>query len=397
MSGFERLEKEVIGVGLCTDCGNCAGVCPQKLVSMNYESELPELLGKCPDDCELCYESCPGKDIPTPDLDRVTFGRVRNDSETLLGISKGFFKCHAVDPVIRRAGGSGGFVSALLIYALENNVIDGAVLVGMDETHPWRIVPKIATNRQEVLSAAQAKENLVPVNSVFSEVIDRGIKRVGVVGLPCHVHAIRKMQLYNRPKVIIDSIKLVVGLVCGMNWSYRGTEHVIEEEGGIPLKDVAKVEFRSGEYPGDFKVTSKDGKTAIVASSLRRDKLRGFEKDRCTMCYEYTNEVADISVGDYWSPEMVRGALGQSAAIIRTDIGERVVNDAETAKCVQTEQIENEVFFRGLFEQKKHGGALHILKRREYGWKTPDYHLPLEYPRPLKRRLFSVHPYLGGN
>ncbi len=396
MTGFARLEKEVIRVGLCTDCGNCAGICPSKCLAMNYEIELPEQIGKCPANCDLCYESCPGKDIPMPDLDRMVFGRGRNADEELLGICQGFVKCHGVDPVVRDSGASGGFISALLIHALESGVIEGAIVVGMSDEQPWRAVPRIATIRQEVIATAQTKENLVPVNSILAQALDSGFKKLGIVGLPCHVHAIRKMQLHDRPKEILDAIKFVIGLVCGTNYSYRGNAHLVEEECKVPLEQVAKLEFRGGKYPGDFRVTTKDGKTVTFPSPLRRAQLRAFQSDRCSMCYDYANDLADVSVGDYFSLEMVKGAPGLSAAILRTEVGKKLVADAERAGYVHTEPIERDNFFRGLFEQKKHGGAFHILKRREYGWETPDYHLPLEYPRPMRRKLYMGHPYLTG-
>ncbi len=118
MTGFAKLDAEVIRVGLCTDCGHCAGICPDKSLVMNYETERPELRGKCRPDCELCYESCPGKDIPMPDLDRLVFGRQRGVGEELLGVSQAFLKGHATDAAIRSNGAGGGIVSALLTYAL---------------------------------------------------------------------------------------------------------------------------------------------------------------------------------------------------------------------------------------------------------------------------------------
>ena len=64
MTGFERLNKEVVSVGLCSFCGTCAGVCPDKCLVMDYGTEEPQLVKKCPPDCNLCWEVCPGKDIP---------------------------------------------------------------------------------------------------------------------------------------------------------------------------------------------------------------------------------------------------------------------------------------------------------------------------------------------
>jgi len=166
---FSQLNEEVVKVGLCHYCGTCAGVCPEKGIVMDHETEEPQLVKECPPGCNLCHTVCPGKDVPMLDFDRMLFGCERAVDELLLGIGRDFVKCHAVAPDIREKGGGGGVVSALLTYALENNIIDGALVVTMSRERPWVAVPAIATNRDEVLAAAQAKETLVPVNALLEE------------------------------------------------------------------------------------------------------------------------------------------------------------------------------------------------------------------------------------
>ena len=102
---FYDLYREVIGRGLCTGCGTCAGICPTKGVEMVYVDHEPEprLSGQCTD-CGLCYELCPGQDIPMPALDQMVFGRERQPEKELLGIYQRCVAAHAVDPNIWSAG-----------------------------------------------------------------------------------------------------------------------------------------------------------------------------------------------------------------------------------------------------------------------------------------------------
>jgi coenzyme F420 hydrogenase subunit beta len=394
--GFVELQKEVIGAGLCTGCGTCVGICPKQCIVFDYEEEEPRLVGECLRHCKLCCESCPGKDIPLPELDRLVFGRERqNGEEQLLGINEEFLKGHAVDRKVRFGGASGGVVSALMIYALEKGIVDGVVLAPMDEKKPWRVTPEVATNKREIMSASQSKLVLVPSNSVLTKAVDGGFKKLGLVGLPCHIHAIRKMQLKGRPKRLLNRIKLMVGLMCGANWSYRATEHVIEELCGVPLNQVAKLEYRGGAYPGMFTVTTKGGRVAAVTSPERRLHSWGFLSDRCTVCYDNTNELADVSVGDFFAPEAKRGSPGWSAIIIRTNLGKQLVKKAQTAQYIYTSPIPKSQFlFRGgPLEWKKHGAPYRILKRRKHGWPTPDYHITLEYFKPMPTPGGLAHKY----
>ncbi len=389
MAGFTRLQKEVIGVGLCADCGACAGVCPSKCVVMNLDTEEPELTKECPPRCTLCYQICPGKDIPMLELDRATFGRARElgRDEELLGICQEFLKAYAVDDEVRIAGASGGVAPALMIYALENDIIDGAIVAGMDEERPWRMVPKIATNREEVIASAQTKYTLIPTGSILGEAVDKGFRRLGIVGVPCLIHAIRKMQLHGKPKRILSSIQFVLGLVEGGNASYRGTEHTLEEVVGVPTGQVAKLWYRAGEFPGKFTVVTKDGKTIAVSTFDYIWHCIKYKRDRCLMCFDYTSELADISLGDYfYQQEMKRGMPGITAIMVRTDIGKRLVEGAQRANYIATEPCEKENFFMGQFEAKKHAGSYHIFTRRKHGWPTPNNPLPLHLA-PMPRGL----------
>lgn len=393
MSGFARLQEEVIGTGLCTDCGTCATVCPTKAITMNYENEEPQLKGRCAPQCQLCYDVCPGKDINLPELNRVAFGREPNTKEKLLGVSQGFLKSYALDPQVRDAGAGGGVVSALLIYALEKGIIDAAVVTGMSTQQPWRVEPKIATSREEVIANAQSRYAVVPTNSIIKEAMASDRRRLGAVGLPCHVHGLRKIQALGRPKQVNNAVKFIIGLFCGSNSHYRGTEHMIEELCGVPLEQVAKLEFRGGKYPGNFRVTTKDGKMAVLTSATGMMGFMGFYRDRCQMCYDYPSEVADISVGDYFHPDMRSGVQGWSVIIIRSDIGKRIVDEAQAANYIHAEPVQINYLLGAGWELKRHGAVYRLLERRRHNWPTPSYHVPLEYPRPMYRVVDSVPPY----
>ena len=393
MAGFSKLQEEIIETGLCTDCGTCAAVCPNNVIAMNYETEEPELTGKCATRCQLCYDICPGKDISLPELNRVAFGREPNAGENLLGVAQVYLKGHAVDPEVRDAGAAGGVISALLIYALEKGIIDTAVVTGMSTQQPWRVAPKVATSREEIIANAQSRYAMVPTNSILKEALASGGRKLGAAGLPCHVHGLRKIQAAGRPKQINNAIKLIIGLFCASNSNYRGTEHMIEELFGIPLEQVAKVEFRGGKYPGHFQVTTKDGGLLRLTATGGMMGLAGFYRDRCQMCYDYPSELADISVGDYFHPDMKSGVQGWSVIVVRSDTGKKIVEEAQAANYLHAEPVEMNYLLGAGWELKRHGAAYRLLERQRHHWPTPNYHVPLDYPRPMYRVVDSVPPY----
>jgi coenzyme F420 hydrogenase subunit beta len=265
-----------------------------------------------------------------------------------------------------------------MIYALENDIIDGAIVAGMDKECPWRMVPRIATNREEVMASGQTKLAMISTDSMLGEALDRGYRRLGIVGCPCHVHAIRKMQQLNRPRKIVNSIKFVLGLVCGNNCSYTGTEHMIEEVVGVPLDQVAGVWYRKGEYPGEFTVLTKDGLSFSRSRADYVSHITLFKRDRCLMCHDYSAELADVSVGNYFGPKMKGDVPGLSASIVRTDVGMKLMEKARQANYIAvTGPCEKANFYNGGFETKKHGGSYYLNARRKRGQPTPENQLPL--------------------
>jgi len=393
MTGFDRLAEEVINTGLCTDCGTCAAVCPTQAIGMDYETEEPELIGRCAAHCSLCLDTCAGKDIDISGLNRVSFGRDAGEDESLLGVVQGYVKAYATDPAVRDAGAAGGVVSALLIYALETEIIDGAIVTGMSESQPWRVVPRIATTREEVIAAAQSRYAIVPTNAIIKEALGRGLKRLGAVGLPCHIHGLRKIQAVGRPKKILDSLVFNIGILCGANSHHRGTEHMIVEHVGVPLDQVAKVEFRGGPYPGRFQVTTKEGKV-VPRQYAMMISTAGFYRDRCLMCYDYPAELADLAVGDYFHPDMRNATAGWSVIIQRNDYAGSLVAGARAAGYLHTEPMDMNYLLGAGWEMKRHAAVNRILERRRHGWPVPDYHLPLQYPEPMYRDVDAAPPYV---
>lgn len=193
--GFDELKNLVIDRGLCTVCGTCIGICPQRCLDLVYQDEepLPVLKGEC-SSCGLCFKACPGGDIPLLELERFSLGKVRENKPNDFGVFSFSGMGYATDENTRRAGAGGGIATALLIYGIENDLIDCAVVAGFSRDELWRTEARLATTRDELIEAAQSKYAAVATNSLLGEAVKHGYKSIGLVGCPCHIEAIRKME-----------------------------------------------------------------------------------------------------------------------------------------------------------------------------------------------------------
>lgn len=393
MPGFAKLQEEVINTGLCVNCGTCIGVCPSKCLIANYQTEVPQSVKECPPHCQICYEVCPAKDIPIPEMERLVFGRNHTAEEEARGIDRGYYKAWATDQFVRGRGASGGFCTALMIYALEKDIIDAAILCGVSEKEPWIGVPKIATTRNEVIACQETKNYRAPTYAVLSEALEKGYKRLGVIGLPYHAWAYRKMQMGGKLTRLLQSIKFMVGLFQGTAGGGGATramhEHLIEEVLRVPLDEVAEVTLHGHRYPGLYAVTTKDGRTVAVRDGTRHTHWRGFPEEGDRVGYDGTAELADLSTGGYMGPEARRGVSGWNIVIVRTDIGEKLLKDAEAAGYIGTEPMDKNKLAgtMNVPGNRKWEARYTIIERRKFGHPMPDYHLPeelLQHPKRIR-------------
>lgn len=381
--GYDDLILDVLGKGLCCGCGTCVGVCPTGSLVISYgeppdfdAEPQPKLVGEC-NDCSLCYDLCPGKEVPLQEIDQFLFGRHRDLENEPLGIYQNIFAGYAKNAGLRKKGASGGAATAILLYALEAGVIDGAIVAQKHPEYPWRFVPTIATKGEEIIQAASSKYCVVPTNAVLGEVVNGlGLKKVGVMGCPCHIEAIRKMQISSRPRKIAEAIKLTVSLFCATNFLYQATKHILFEECGIAdLNDVGELVYRGGEMPKHFIVTTVDGaqrKVDLFPSYL--NYFFPFQSERCSMCYDWSGEVADIAVGDLWEPFTRPNEPGWNAIIARTQAGMNVIIDAGKKGYLFARKSYAEYTIASIgCECKKHGHAYNLSWRKRHGWAVPNY------------------------
>ncbi len=379
--GFERLYEEVISKGLCTVCGSCSGICPNQAIEMridNYENGEPKpvLIGECIN-CSACYDVCSGRDIPLVDLDKYVFGRERKPLEEPIGIYKRTLKGYRKGKA-REGASSGGITQGVIEYALMQGLIDAAIMAVRSTKHSWRAEAGIVTNPKEIQKGVRSVMEVVPVNSVLHEaIIKRGLKKIAIVGMPCQIHSIRKIQMKKCQNKILDAIVFTIGLYCNSTAYYIGIEHLLKEIGGIEsLNDIACIDYRAGEWPGSMMVLTQDGKMHFIAT---RDfytvflSAANYRRDRCLMCIDYSAELADISVGDVF--QKTDGNPRWSSVISRTKIGDELIEGAINKGyiCMQ-EQDASSIIASGFgWEMSKHASMYRLMERKKNGWPVPDY------------------------
>lgn len=282
--GFEEsIAKLVVQSGRCVGCGACVLVCPFNC--LEYVDEKPNLVKKC-EVCGICAQACPQYDFSQSNIENLTFGRARNDDEAF-GVYKGLVLARATNGQILEICQDGGAVTALLLFALKSNLIEGAVVVKSSEKKPFFPVPSFAITSEEILQSAGTKYFYSPNILALAEAVEKNKQCIAFVGTPCHIRAIRKMQLAGLKKYV-EPLKLLIGLMCSGCFDYEGLmENYIHKKLGIDPNHIRRINIK-----GRMHVTLNMKTVAIPLAEAKQ-----YARKNCQFCQDFSSEFADISAG----------------------------------------------------------------------------------------------------
>lgn len=317
----------VVKKNLCTNCGTCIAACPFNAIFYEQKENNFEIKvdwKKCRK-CGLCLKVCPGLGVDFKNLNKNIFKKdkkIRYDQN--LGYFRNCYLAYSRDSNIRFQCSSGGAITSTLIYLLRNKIIDGALVTAMDSRRPLLSKPFIAYSEKEVIEARGSKYTPVLLNQCLKEIMKSKKQRFAVVGLPCHIQGIRKFQKIN-PTLKVK-IKICLGLVCGQEVNFSGTRFILKQL-KTKFDEVKKIQYRGDNWPGEIIVFKKNGKVKKLPfpEVFRTFTMGFFTPERCFLCTDFTNELADISFGDAWIPKLIKRRQGVNFVITRTKQGQELL------------------------------------------------------------------------
>lgn len=325
----------------CTGCGACASICPANAIEMVEDIRngvyAPHITKSRCVHCDICMSVCPGYHVDFKELNKNIFNQDLLDDK--IGCIYGSYLAYSTDNTIRIKGQSGGFISSFLIYCLKNGIIDGAIVTRMNKSNPLRPETFIATDPNDILEASKSKYCPVPAVNIIKDLI-KVSGRFAFVGLPCHIHAIRKMQKINND--IDKKIILCIGLFCNKTLNFHFQQYLINNA-SINRESLRNFFYRDKEtngWPGEIRVVLKSGQIIVLPKEWRMQAKPLFTPLRCYLCFDQLNILADISVGDPWLPiQPIDIRTGISVVITRTEFSNRLVSEMEKETALNIAEI----------------------------------------------------------
>lgn len=199
---------------------------------------------------------------------------------------------------IRAKGSSGGVITALAVYLLENKEVDAVLHVGNDKDNFLHNSLKISRTRSDIIENASSRYAPALVFNEIVQILDSTNEVYLFIGKPCDINAIQK--IIKKYPIYDGRIKFCLSLVCAGISSYKGTLELLKQESKIDDKPT-KIKYRGDGWPGYFTATYDNGykyQTSYIDSYGRY--LRDYTHFRCKICPDGIGLSADIAVGDAW-------------------------------------------------------------------------------------------------
>lgn len=247
------------------------------------------------------------------EADMHLFGRMR-EPEEMSGIYSDILLTRASDDFVYDIGQDGGFVSALLIWCLENDIIDGALTSGVEALPNgdpgWKAFPMVATNRDEVLRGAGSRYTYSANTMAALEAKEKGLSRLALVGMSCQT-SIGPIMWHRKVGKVGKAIKLNIGLLCSKSFDDSLFDELFEVKYGLKKEDISKMNIK-----GVFQIWTKDG----GYHEINLKECHAWTREGCHLCPDFAAEHADISTGGI-------GELSDwTLTIVRTELGRAVID-----------------------------------------------------------------------
>ncbi len=342
---------------LCTDCGVSRTAQPAR-----------------------CAQACQFIAPDYPALERRVHGRARGEGsaqsdELFFGP---YSRMHAARLRQPLAGAQWtGLTTRLAERLLERGEVDAVIAMAPHPEDRWRPLPVLVTRSQDMARCRGMRMGYAPLISLVEPALAQGHKRLAVIGIPCQIYALRALQPQLEREQGLQAL-YVIGTPCSDNTSTENFHDFLGRLSPRP-QDISYLEFRA-DYHVEIR-TDQGGQRRIPFLQLPlADLPADFFPLTCRTCVDYSNALADITVG-------YMGGDGQQWLLVRNDRGAALLQSLadEVLLSPPTDKGRREGAVRGfLANTERAAGGLPL--RRMPAWLRPlvGWLMPRIGPRGLE-------------
>ncbi|EJW10218.1 hydrogenase [Rhodovulum sp. PH10] len=281
---------EAVRRDLCTDCGVSRTARP----------------GDCGHACQFLKPDYPA-------MERRVHGRARDPArpdERFFGPFQQMVRAALKAP--RPGAQWTGITTRLGERLLETGMVDAVLTMAPDPSDVWRPKPVLVTKPEAMAQCRGMRMGWAPLLALLEPARAQGFEKIAVIGIPCQIHALRALE----DDLGFEKI-YVVGTPCSDNTTTERFHEFLALLADDP-STITYLEFRA-DYCVELRFSDGSEKRVpflmLPLSKLPRD----FFPLTCRTCVDYTNTLADITVG-------YMGGEGEQWLLVRNDRGAEILS-----------------------------------------------------------------------
>jgi coenzyme F420 hydrogenase subunit beta len=264
-------------------------------------------------DPTLCGRACQFIKPDYPGMERRVHGRSREPDrgdELFFGPVRRMVRASLKAPA--EGAQWTGITTRIGERLLETGAVDAVLTMAPDPEDRWRPVPVLVTRPEAMAEVRGMRMGYAPLLALLENARAQGYRRLAVIGIPCQVYALRALEV----ELGLDAL-FVIGTPCSDNTTTERFHEFLGLLSEAP-DTITYLEFRA-DYHVELRFTDGRVKT-IPFLSLPISKLApDFFPLTCRTCVDYTNALADITVG-------YMAGQGEQWLIVRNERGEALLD-----------------------------------------------------------------------
>ena len=204
-----------------------------------------------------------------------------------------------------------GITTRIAEHLLRAQAVDAVLTMAPDPDDRWRPVPVLVTRADDLAQCRGMRMGYAPLLALLEPALARGYRRLAVIGIPCQVYALRALEA----ELGFERL-YVIGTPCSDNTTTERFHQFLALLSPQP-DTITYLEFRADYH---VEIRFNDGRVReIPFLQLPLSTLPGdFFPLTCRTCVDYTNVLADITVG-------YMGGQGEQWLIVRNTRGEELL------------------------------------------------------------------------
>jgi coenzyme F420 hydrogenase subunit beta len=264
-------------------------------------------------DPSACGRACQFIRPDYPGLEARVHGRTRDPEradETHFGVIARMVRARLAPP--RPGAQWTGIATRIGERLLETGTVDAVLTMAPAEDDRWRPVPVIVTDPADMARCRGMRMGYAPLLALLEPAVAAGHRRLAVIGIPCQVHALRALE----PALGLEALH-VIGTPCSDNTTTENFHAFLARLDDRP-ETISYLEFRA-DYHVELRYEDGHVREIPFLQLPIADLPDDFFPLTCRTCVDYTNALADVTVG-------YMGGTGQQWLIVRNARGQALVD-----------------------------------------------------------------------